>query len=122
VDLLVPRKILSVDAARDAFVGFRLRGGVGTLDGATTARGTCTGYSVLLGADVAWWRRWGLSGILGWNRNRTTTTTPWSRMLQASGGSDRVSWDGGGLSLDFQLRWGPDRDTTGAAKPAAQKK
>lgn len=120
-DLLIPRRILSVDAARDAFVGVRLRAGRGVLEGSTRASGLCVGETFLLGADVATWRRWAVSGSLAWSSISTSTSTPWSRMLPISGGSDRIAWNAGGLSLQFQLRWGPDRDSSGLG-PSAQRK
>lgn len=110
-DLLIPRRILGVDAARDAFLGFRYRTGVGRLVGRTTAWGWSSGESFLLGADVYSWNRWALSGILGWNSLSTTSDKSWSQLLWNTSNPAKATWDGGGLSLEFQLRWGPDRDS-----------
>ncbi len=119
-DLLIPPRILSVDASRDAFLGFRYRAGIGRLVGRTTAWGWTSGESFLLGADVLSWKRWALCGILGWNSNATRSDKKWSDVLWDTSTPSKVAWDGGGLSLEFQLRWGPDRDTSGMA--TSQKK
>ena len=119
-DLLIPRKILSVDASHDAFLGFRYRQGIGRLVGRTTAWGWSFGESFLLGADVLSWKRWALTGVLGWNSTSSQSNRTWSDVLWASASPDQVTWNGGGLSLQFQLRWGPDRDTS--AVGAVQKK
>ena len=111
-DLLIPRRILSVDASRDAFLGFRYRAGVGRLVGRTTAWGWTSGESFLLGADVFSWKSWSLTGTLGWNSTTTTSDRQWSEVLWDTSSPSKVSWNGGGLSLGFQLRWGPDRDTS----------
>jgi hypothetical protein len=110
-DLLIPRRILGVDAARDAFLGFRYRAGVGRLVGRTTAWGWSSGESFLVGADVYSWNRWALSGILGWNSISTSSDKSWSQLLWNTSNPAKANWDGGGLSLEFQLRWGPDRDS-----------
>jgi len=110
-DLLIPRRILSVDAARDAFLGFRYRAGAGRLVGRTTAWGWSFGESFLLGADVYSWNRWALSGILGWNSLSTASDKSWSQLLWNTSDPAKATWDAGGLSLEFQLRWGPDRDS-----------
>lgn len=121
-DILIPRRILSVDAARDAFFGIRFRAGVGTLQGNSTAIGFCSGESFLLGADVMNWRRWALSGMLAWNTTIIHSGRAWSDVLWNTSTPAQVSWNGGGLSLVFQLRWGPDRDTTGLAASAGPQK
>lgn len=112
-DLLIPRRILSVDASRDAFLGFRYRQGIGRLEGRTTAWGLTSGESFLLGADVLSWKRWALCGTLGWNTTSTHSNRTWAQVLWDSSTPGKVTWDGGGLSLEFQLRWGPERDTSG---------
>jgi hypothetical protein len=111
-DILIPRRILTVDASRDAFLGFRYRQGVGRLEGRTTAWGWTFGESFLLGADILGWKQWGLSGILGWNSVSSRSNKNWSDVLWDSPAPGKVNWDGGGLSLEFQLRWGIQRDTT----------
>jgi hypothetical protein len=119
-DILIPHRILSVDASRDAFLGFRYRAGIGRLVGRGTAWGWTSGESFLLGADVLSWKRWALCGTLGWNSTSTSSDKSWSNVLWDSPTSEKTSWDGGGLSLEFQLRWGPDRDTSSVV--GAQKK
>jgi len=118
-DVLIPRRILSVDASRDAFLGFRYRQGIGRLAGRTNAWGLTSGESFLLGADVLSWKRWALCGTLGWNTTSTRSDRIWANVLWDTPNPGKVTWDGGGLSLDFQLRWGPGRDTSGVG---AQKK
>jgi len=119
-DVLIPRRILSVDAARDAFLGFRYRTGVGRLEGRTTAWGWSSGESFLIGADVYSWKKWALSGILGWNALATSSDRSWTQMLWNTSNPASSNWNGGGLSLEFQLRWGSDRDSQSVA--GAQKK
>ena len=109
-----------MDASRDAFLGFRYRQGFGRLVGRTTAWGWTSGESFLLGADILNWRYWGVSGILGWNTVSSRSNKNWSDVLWDSQVPGKVDWDGGGLSLEFQLRWGADRDTS--AVGGAQKK
>ena len=121
LDLLIPRRILSMSGARDAFFGVRLRAGIGFLDGASSARGLCLGESFLLGSDVAAWKRWALTGALAWNSVSTSSSSRWSRVLWNSADNGKVSWDGGGLSLLFQLRWGPGRDSSALAESAQRK-
>lgn len=119
VDILIPKRILSVDAARDAFFGFRYRVGAGRLQGRSTAWGWTSGGSVQIGADLFSWNKAALSGILGWSSLQTKSNRGWQAVLWNSQDADKIQWDGGGLSLDFVLRWGPKRDSTSIMKPGA---
>lgn len=116
IDLLISPSILSVNAARDAFVGFRYRAGAGNLEGRKAIWGFGSGTSFLLGADFAGWQRLGLSGILGWNSQSTQADRPWSDVLWNTASKSNVSWSAGGLSMEFLLRWGPGRDTSSVQK------
>lgn len=116
LDLLISPSILSVDAARDAFIGFRYRLGAGRLMGRQTAWGISDGTTFLLGADFASWRRLSLSGTLGWNSQATQSTATWNDLLWNTPTKATTSWSAGGLSLEFLLRWGPSRDTATSAQ------
>ncbi|QQS04168.1 MAG: hypothetical protein IPK50_18025 [Fibrobacterota bacterium] len=116
LDLLISPSILSVDAARDAFLGFRYRAGAGRLIGRQTAWGFSSGTAFLLGADFAAWQKLALSGMLGWNSQTTQTDQAWSEILWNSPTKSTTSWSAGGLSVEFVLRWGPSRDTNSVQK------
>lgn len=116
LDLLISPSILSVDAARDAFVGFRYRAGAGRLTGRQTAWGFSSGTAFLIGADFAAWQKLALSGMLGWNTQSTQTDRAWGEILWNTPTKSTTTWSAGGLSVDFVLRWGPSRDTNSVQK------
>lgn len=116
LDLLISPRVISVDAARDAYFGFRYRAGAGRLVGRQSVWGFSSGTTFLLGADFAAWKRVGLSGTLGWNAQSTQSDRPWSDVLWNTPTPSSTSWSAGGLSLEFLLRWGPSRDTSSVQK------
>ncbi|HNY31454.1 MAG TPA: hypothetical protein PKO15_11260 [Fibrobacteria bacterium] len=116
MDLLISPAVLTVDAARDVFFGFRYRAGAGRLVGRQSVWGFSSGTTFLLGADFAAWQRLALSGTLGLNTQSTRSDRPWSDVLWNTPTKSSTRWSAGGLSLEFLLRWGPSRDTSSVQK------
>lgn len=112
IDWLIPKTLLSVDASRDAFLGVRYQAGLGELEGNSTAQGFSSGMRYILGADIANWSRLSISGLLSLGSQSTRSNRTWGDLLWNTPTSSLATWNNGGLGLEFQMRWGPDRDTS----------
>lgn len=110
-DFLVSRSVLRLDAARDTYLGARWLVGAGRLSGAGDAWGLAMGGSLRAGAEFLDWNRWAVSAHLGLDWISVQSQTPWKDVLNRSTSGDLVGWNGGGLSLGVQLRWGSPRDS-----------
>jgi hypothetical protein len=120
-DLLVSKQILRLDAGRDAFVGGRVLIGAGRLEGRKAAWGTATGFTLAAGAEFLDWRKWAVAGQLGLDWLSLQSSSPWSDVLWNSSNNNKVSWNGGGLSLTLALRWGSPHDSIPGQKSTKPK-
>jgi hypothetical protein len=119
-DLLISKSVLRLDNGRDAFLGARALVGAGRLEGQNSIWGTALGFSLAAGAEFLDWRKWAIAGQLGLDWLSLQSDSPWSKVLWNSSNPNKVSWSGGGLSLQLALRWGSPHDSIAGQKPATK--
>lgn len=116
VDLLMPRRLLTVTGATDPYFGIRAAYGIGRLVGLGRVWAYGGGMQAHLGADVVSYGPFVLGGHLGWNSLSLSSTQPTSRVLYDGGSSESVSWNGSGLWLTLTLRLRPTPPPLDTAK------
>lgn len=107
LDMIMPRRLLTVTGATEPHFGFRAAWGVGRLVGTGRAWAYGGGWQAHLGADVTSFGPFVLGGRMGWSSLRLTSDRTASHVLFDDVGSDEISWNGSGLWLNMVIRLRP---------------
>lgn len=109
VDLIMPRRLLTVTGGTEPYFGIRSAWGVGRLVGMGRAWAYGGGWQAHFGADVTNFGPFVLGGRLGWNALSLSSSQSTSRVLYDGGSDEKIDWSGSGLWLTMTLRLRPPR-------------
>lgn len=107
VDLIIPKRLLTVTGAMEPHLGIRAAYGVGRLVGTGRVWTRGGGWQAFLGGDAASYGPLVVGGRLGWNSLSFDSNRPMSHVLYDNAGTDDVGWNGSGLWLSLTLRLRP---------------
>lgn len=109
VDLIMPRRLLTVTGGTEPYFGIRSAWGVGRMVGLGRAWAYGGGWQAHVGADVTNLGPFVLGGRLGWNSLSLSSSQSTRRVLYDGGSDETIDWNGSGLWLTMTLRLRPPR-------------
>jgi hypothetical protein len=120
-DALVPKALLSINNAREPYVGWRISQGIGRLEGLGRAWAQGGGWQAHVGADVWSMGPFELGGRFGWSSMRMESSSSFARVLYEGQGADDLGWNGSGLWLELVLRLDSRKPTMPPAAKAPER-